>query len=148
MDETNGFSTSMDKSRYVPRLACQALIGVNGSLQDLDVARQLLWSMTSKFHDSKERLSVKIFVFNWWTYGFWLSAAEHAAWMCFFGGKKNLHPWAMDRFNLELQEKLGTADPQMEVAWEFGGFYRWPNTQPGGWWFHFQPYLGKIPNLT
>lgn len=44
--------------------------------------------------------------------------------MCFFGGKKNLHPWAMDRFNLELQEKLGTADPQMEVAWEFGGFYR------------------------
>lgn len=65
MDETNGFSTSMDKSRYVPRLACQALIGVNGSLQDLDVARQLLWSMTSKFHDSKERLSVKIFVFNW-----------------------------------------------------------------------------------
>lgn len=102
----------MDKSWYVPRLTCQALIGVNGSLQDLDVARQLLWSMTSKFHDSKERLSMKIFVYNF------------AAWMCFFGGKKNLHPWAMGRFNLELQEKLGTADPQMEVAWEFGGFYR------------------------
>ena len=51
MNETNGFSTSMDKSWYIPRLACQALIGVNGSLQELDVARQLLRSMTSKVHN-------------------------------------------------------------------------------------------------